>query len=164
MRKMPNDVEKLDRISGSIDADGKGNAEVGKDLTIDGNLKFNSLVSDENPEGIFDPTGTGGGGSIALYCHLIELFKENVGYINFNYYTTKSQQFTFDTLVTELTDKKLICTGNINPDTNNFAMTISVYSGHFLVSCRSKTIIGSTNESIYYNSGYRLYDTISRVD
>lgn len=60
MRKMPNDVEKLDRISSAMDADKQGNVEVGKDFKIGGNLHFNSLVSEKNPEGTFDPTGSGG--------------------------------------------------------------------------------------------------------
>ena len=60
MRKRPNDVEKLDRISATMDADKQGNVEVGKDFKINGNLHFSSLVSEKNPEGIFDPTGSGG--------------------------------------------------------------------------------------------------------
>ena len=60
MRKRPNDVEKLDRISAAMDADKQGNVEVGKDFKIGGNLHFNSLVSEKNPDGIFDPTGSGG--------------------------------------------------------------------------------------------------------
>ena len=60
MRKRPNDVEKLDRIRSAMDADKQGNVEGGKDFQIGGNLHFSSLVSDENPEGTFDPTGSGG--------------------------------------------------------------------------------------------------------
>ena len=60
MRKRPNDVEKLDRISSTMDADKEGNVEVGKDFKIGGNLHFSSLVSEKNPEGTFDPTGSGG--------------------------------------------------------------------------------------------------------
>ena len=60
MRKRPNDVEKLDRISSAMDVDKQGNVEVRKDFKIGGNLHFSSLVSDENPEGTFDPTGSGG--------------------------------------------------------------------------------------------------------
>ena len=60
MRKRPNDVEKLDRISAAMDADKQGNVEVGKDFKIGGNLHFSSLVSEKNPEGTFDPTGSGG--------------------------------------------------------------------------------------------------------
>ena len=59
MRKRPNDVEKLDRISAAMDADKQGNVEVGKDFKIGGNLYFSSLVSEKNPEGTFDPTGSG---------------------------------------------------------------------------------------------------------
>ena len=55
-----NDVEKLDRISDAMDADKEGNVEVGKEFKIGGNLHFSSLVSEKNPEGTFDPTGSGG--------------------------------------------------------------------------------------------------------
>ena len=94
MRKMPNDVEKLDRISGSIDADEKGNAKVEKDLTIDGNLKFKSLVSADNPNGIFDPSsggtgGGGGGGGIPRHGYMVD-FRDSCYYI---VYTTKDYNF-----------------------------------------------------------------------
>lgn len=51
MRKMPHDVDKLDRISGSMDTDGDGNVEFRKNLKIDGRLQFSSLVSDPRPTG-----------------------------------------------------------------------------------------------------------------
>ena len=68
MRKRPNDVEKLDQISQSINPDGKGNLTVGKDLKVDGKLKLKSLVSASNPDGdITKELGGGGGGGGKLY-------------------------------------------------------------------------------------------------
>lgn len=54
MRKMPSDVAKLDRISASIDADGEGNVEVGKNLEVDGNITINSIKDSKNIDGSFD--------------------------------------------------------------------------------------------------------------
>ena len=51
MRKRPNDVEKLDRISSAMDVDKNGNIIAGKDVKIDGKLQFSSLVSDPRPTG-----------------------------------------------------------------------------------------------------------------
>lgn len=79
MRKRPNDVEKLDQISQSINPDGKGNLTVGKNLGVDGKLTLKSLVSDRNPDGDITKElggGGGGGGSTApLYNHTIQLRK-----------------------------------------------------------------------------------------
>lgn len=61
MRKRPNDVEKLDKISQSINPDGKGNLTVNKDLGVDGKLTLKSLVSASNLDG--DITKELGGGS-----------------------------------------------------------------------------------------------------
>ena len=74
MRKRPNDVERLDRISSAMDADEQGNVDVVKDFKIGGNLHFSSLVSEKNPEGIFDPTGSGG----AIAQHKV-LFRNSSG-------------------------------------------------------------------------------------
>ena len=62
MRKRPNDVEKLDQISQSINSDGKGNLTVGKDLEVDGKLTLKSLVSTSNPDGDITKELGGGGG------------------------------------------------------------------------------------------------------
>ena len=51
MRKRPNDVEKLDKISQVINPDNKGNLTVNKDLGVDGKFTLKSLVSDTNPNG-----------------------------------------------------------------------------------------------------------------
>ena len=98
MRKTPNDVEKLDRISSAMDADKNGNVEVGKDVKVDGKLKLTSLVSASNPDGdITKELGGGGGGgggeSTTLYRHCVRLVGEDnnpVDIISFNLYTTNS--------------------------------------------------------------------------
>lgn len=92
MRKRPNDVEKLDQISQSINSDGKGNLTVGKDLEVDGKLKLKSLVSASNPDGDITKE-LGGGGGTTLYRHCIRLVgtRPNKGaIISFNLYTTNS--------------------------------------------------------------------------
>ena len=81
MRKMPNDVEKLDRISQSVDADGEGNLTVGKNLDIDGKLTLNSLVSESNPDG--DITKELGGSSRHAYMVIIN------AKFQYEIYTTK---------------------------------------------------------------------------
>ena len=131
MRKMPNDVERLDRISNAIDADGKGNAEVRKDLTIDGNLKFKSLVSDSNPEGVFDPSsgGTEGGGGGTLYNHYIEIHYLGSGSDNgnlyFNYISKNETQLTLETLKTVLQGAEILCNGYIY--SGNLKIVSSIY-------------------------------------
>lgn len=100
MRKRPNDVEKLDQISQSINPDGKGNLTVGKNLEVDGKLTLKSLVSASNPDGDITKElggggggGTGGGESTTLYRHCIRLVGEAnnpVDIISFNLYTTNS--------------------------------------------------------------------------
>ena len=82
MRKMPNDVEKLDQISQSINSDGKGNLTVNKNLEVDGKLKLKSLVSASNPDG--DITKELGGGS-ARHGYMVILNDK----IHYEIYTTK---------------------------------------------------------------------------
>ena len=92
MRKRPNDVEKLDRISSAMDADKQGNITAGKDVKIDGKLKLTSLVSSSNPDGDITKE-LGGGGSITLYRHCILLIgtaHNPADVISFNLYNTNS--------------------------------------------------------------------------
>ena len=67
MRKRPNDVEKLDKISQSINSDGQGNLTVGKNLGVDGKLTLKSLVSATNPDGDITKELGGGGSQIHVY-------------------------------------------------------------------------------------------------
>ena len=97
MRKRPNDVEKLDKISQSINPDGKGNLTVNKGLDVDGKLKLKSLVSASNPDGDITKELGGGGGSINLYRHCILLVgtaHNPADIISFNLYNTNSAKLT----------------------------------------------------------------------
>lgn len=93
MRKMPNDVEKLDQISQVINSDGQGNLTVNKDLEVDGKLKLKSLVSASNPDG--DITKELGGGSSgdsgsARHCYAVEVDGQFIYIVN----TAKNYNFT----------------------------------------------------------------------
>lgn len=117
MRKRPNDVEKLDKISQSINPDGEGNLTVSKNLGVDGKLTLKSLVSGTNPDGdITKELGGGGGGSIQLYHHHIYLnyteSSDYYGYVYFDYDSTNAEQFTVDTLITSMAGKTVICIGD----------------------------------------------------
>ena len=122
MRKRPNDVEKLDQISQSINPDGKGNLTIGKNLGVDGKLKLKSLVSASNPDGdITKELGGGGGGggsSEKLYCHSIAFASDSNskgGYIMLNYYSKKKDKFTYNTFKKEFDkNKQLACSGYIH--------------------------------------------------
>ena len=81
MRKRPNDVEKLDQISQSINSDGKGNLTVNKDLGVDGKLKLKSLVSDTNQDG--DITKALSGSAVHVYMVIVD------GTFNYPVYTSK---------------------------------------------------------------------------
>ena len=102
MRKRPNDVEKLDQISQSINPDGKGNLTVGKDLEVDGKLKLKSLVSASNPDGdITKELGGGGGGGAASARHCYSVSVGDFMYIvntekNYNFTIGKSMSITSD--------------------------------------------------------------------
>lgn len=114
MRRMSKLASILDK---SILADDEGNIETKKDVKIDGNLKFKSLVSNDNPDGIFDPSsgGTGGGGGGKLYRHSITFLKPNFK-IYFDVYSTIPQSFTFTELNASIRDK-ITCTGLVKVDT-----------------------------------------------
>ena len=90
MRKRPNDVEKLDQISQSINPDGKGNLTIGKNLGVDGKLKLKSLVSASNPDGDITKELGGGGGEgsvrhayriiVDTYCWFLSFTPKDYGY------------------------------------------------------------------------------------
>ena len=126
MRKRPNDVEKLDKISQSINSDGKGNLTVGKNLGVDGKLTLKSLVSESNPDG--DITKELGG---KLYCHHIALNLANntiSGYLIIDYYRKNSNQLnTTKEFISDFNGKYLICSGYVN-DNNERCIPMNVYS------------------------------------
>ena len=124
MRKRPNDVEKLDRISSAMDADKNGNITVGKDVKVDGKLKLKSLVSPINPDGDITKELGGGGGDGKLYCHCINFQRPGTseakgGRLMFNYFCKKQDAFTYETFKALFTkDTSIACSG-IVIDTNN---------------------------------------------
>ena len=113
MRKRPNDVEKLDQISQSINPDGKGNLTVNKDVKVDGKLKLKSLVSATNPDGdITKELGKGG----KLYNHHIECnySSSTGGHIIIDYYSKDQKKFTTIKQFASAFDRKyLICSGYV---------------------------------------------------
>ena len=129
MRKRPNDVEKLDKISQSINSDGQGNLTVSKNLGVDGKLKLKSLVSESNPDGDITKELGGGGGSIQLYHHHIYLnYNESsdyYGYAYFDYDSTNAEQFTADTLITDMAGKAVLCSGNFYLSSNKKPVDIT---------------------------------------
>ena len=80
MRKRPNDVEKLDRISQSVNVDAEGNLTVGKNLGVGGKLTLKSLVSESNPDG--DITKELGGGGTPRHCYSIYPGQSQTFYYN----------------------------------------------------------------------------------
>ena len=120
MRKRPNDVEKLDQISQSINSDGKGNLTVGKNLGVDGKLTLKSLVSNTNPDGDITKE-LGGGGGEELYCHSITL-KGPKGRISTNYYNHSKTPFNFTSFSQAITDhsKRISCSGVVLNNNQSF--------------------------------------------
>ena len=49
-----------------------------------------------------------------IYSHFITLISPTLGNINFNYYTTKEQKFTIETLTLYFSGKRVTCSGFIN--------------------------------------------------
>ena len=105
MKRMTRLAAKLDKAR---DIDDDGNIEAGKDVKIDGNLKMNSLVSDGNPEGIFDPAGTGGG---TIYHHAVRISRGDAEDIAFDIYNNQSEQLNFVTLKAALIGTHIACSG-----------------------------------------------------
>ena len=118
MRKRPNDVEKLDQISQSINPDGKGNLTVGKDLGVDGKLKLKSLVSASNPDGDITKELGGGGATNKLYQHSIFLY-DNYNAIYLVLYSYVSDAFNLSSLKSRLTNN-VSCSGNIKVDSTYY--------------------------------------------
>ena len=130
MRKRPNDVEKLDQISQSINSDGKGNLTVGKDLGVDGKLKLKSLVSSSNPDGdITKELGASG-----MHCYTMIISNR----IHYQVYTTKNYEFEINK-ATELpswlsnpdynelhADGKYPVSGYWTDNTNSYTMIVNI--------------------------------------
>ena len=122
MRKRPNDVEKLDQISQSIESDGKGNLTVGKNLGVDGKLTLKSLVSASNPDGDITKElgGGGGGGGSKIYWHHIQFNSDNStigGYLVIDFYSKNDKKLTKKEF-SSVFDSYLICSGYVKENQN----------------------------------------------
>ena len=161
MRRMLDPKEAGGNLPSTITFDAEGNRTASKDVKVDGKLKLKSLVSASNPDG--DITNELGG-SLTLYFHTIRLSKANTGIIFFNYYSTNSNKNTsvYD-LAAAIELKEIICTGIIDPNNYSAVLTITGENHHLLVSCLSKTTIGTSKEVIRDDSGYSIYDTVRQV-
>lgn len=145
MRKRPNDVEKLDQISQSINPDGKGNLTVGKDLKVDGKLKLKSLVSASNPDGdITKELGGGGGGggggeAKKLYKHSVYV-SGNYGKFEITFYNYNDVAIKSETkLITAMQSiGEIIATGYIK----NGSSVYNVYSVYFQSSNQTVRAVG----------------------
>lgn len=149
MRKRPNDVEKLDRISATMDADKQGNLTASKDLKVDGKLKLQSLVSPINPDGDITKELGKGGGDGKLYCHCIDFqspaTSENKGgRLTFNYFCKKQDAFTYQTFKALFTkDTQIACSG-IVIDLNNNNVNNGIFNA-FLIYLESR----GTHEDLF---------------
>ena len=161
MRRMLDPKEAGGSLPSTIKFDAEGNRTAGKDLGVDGKLKLKSLVSASNPDGDITKEL---GGSLTLYCHSIQLFKNNTGIVFFNYYSTNSNKITsiYD-LANAIELKEIICSGIITPDKYSGVLHITGENSHLLVSCISKTVIATSNEVINSNSEYSIYDSVRQV-
>ena len=168
MRRMSKLASILDT---SILADDKGNIEAKKDVKIDGNLKFKSLVSGDNPEGIFDPSsgGAGGGGSTTLYQHFV-IMSSSKSEIEFNYYTTTDTHLkTLDDLLQLLKRTNIQCIGYINNSSSDkwIIRYLALESeSEKVFKAYSNKIPDLTSSGIYLgaNSGYTITDTSTPVN
>lgn len=163
MRKRPNDVEKLDRISDAMDADKQGNVEVGKNLKIDGNLQFSSLVSKDNPNGIFDPSsgGTGGGGTGNLYRHLITM-NALTGLFCITYYGTESNKLTYAQFNNILDKGGIACSGITKGGDPKIALSVN-HKNKDQISVSCVQINTGDNWDITIDDSYVFSDIVAQV-
>lgn len=162
MRRML-DPTKVGGLPSTIEFDKDGNRKVRKDLGVDGKLTLTSLVSDTNPDGDIakELGGGGGGGGAKLYCHNIEFLKYQVGFICFNYYSTRSTRYNFDSLLASW-NAQMACSGVLNPSENITALFINrLDESNFTVGCISKSNAIS-NKNI--DKTFEMRDRVSPVD
>ena len=147
-------------LPSTIKFDAEGNRTASKDVKVDGKLKLKSLVSASNPDGdITKELGGGGGGSITLYCHNIQFVKIGKGFICFDFYSSNSTTYTYDTLVVAMNGKQFSCSGSIDP-----------YNKVVYVEGNDNKIIAWGVNSSYAISSidnlneFKLYDVVSPVN
>ena len=161
MRKRPNDVEKLDKISQSINSDGQGNLTVNKDLEVDGKLKLKSLVSATNPDG--DITKELGGGG-KLYLHHVELnySSSTGGYIVIDYYSKDQKRFTtINQFASAFNRKHLICSGYVKVNNEHH---IPVYVSDQLEKLYVNYLNSSYNLSELLINNWNFNDSVYEVN
>ena len=161
MRKRPNDVEKLDQISQSINPDGKGNLTIGKNLGVDGKLKLKSLVSESNPDGDITKElgGGGGGGKIFMHNIIIKDYREN-NFIGLNIYNNSETPFTISSLTTKINGHNTPCSGSfiyIDGRVNYIANYLYVYSNKLM--CRCTDFVNNNSVRIDLHE-YKLTDDV----
>lgn len=160
MRRMLDPTEVGGGLPSTIKFDEEGNRKVGKNLGVDGKLTLKSLVSASNPDGDITKELGGGGGSGKLYCHCIEFRKSDNAYIYFNYYSTRSTPYDFDSLHASM-DKRMACTGVITPSDNIMALYIKPSNdGTFIVACLANARFVE-NKNV--DKTFDMHDSISPV-
>lgn len=167
MRKRPNDVDKLDQISQSINPDGQGNLTANKDLKVDGKLKLQSLVSASNPDGdITKELGGGGGGTASLYSHFIEIQNKTAskGSFAFNFITSRDTPITnVDDLNTAINNKRFICSGRII-DSEEVYSVYYISGGVPSTATAYNTATNTPLSSTITKSSYNIIDKVSPVN
>ena len=147
-----------------LESDAEGNLTANKNLGVDGKLTLKSLVSATNPDGdITKELGKGGGGSGAakIYCHNIEFIKHEYGWISFNYYSTRSTPYDFDSLHASW-HKRMACSGVVLPSDNRMAYAIDLLGkDKFTVFCISND---NTIANRNVDKTFEMVDRVSPVD
>ena len=157
---------KLSSATGSLPStiqfDAEGNRTASKDVKVDGKLKLKSLVSASNPDGdITKELGGGGGGAAKIYCHSIEFIKPDYGWIYFNYYSTRSTPYDFDSLHASW-HRQMACTGLIKPSDNIMALYIDILNDQiFKVACLANARY-IANQNV--DKTFEMHDRVSPVD
>lgn len=155
MKRMTRLAAKLDK---AMDIDDEGNIETKKDVKIDGNLKFKSLVSSDNPDGIFDPSsgGTGGGGTGggSKHFHSVEVSYGSTRFF-FNISNSIDKPLTLSTLKTALSGKKILCNGyaynsnRVNHVTLIYLKNGQIYADEYAIEGQTSHYDGFIVDSTY---------------
>ena len=155
MRKRPNDVEKLDKISQSINSDVQGNLSVNKNLGVDGKLKLKSLVSASNPDG--DITKELGG---KLYRHKIRIYSSQInGCAVATIYTSTEAEFTKKSF-SEYIEYGSIAASGLFKYNGEYATVLSINGDHLSLTLFSPSSNSTVNQ--YVDDGTYIFR--DRVD
>ena len=155
MRKRPNDVEKLDRISSAMDADKQGNITAGKDVKVDGKLKLTSLVSASNPDGdITKELGGGGGGGgegKPLYRHYVKITSSDKLYVVAEIFNNSNIEFNYSSFMSYIDTgaKEITCSGCIKISGGPWLNALSLSSQFNTPQIRCYDLSFSSPEAYY---------------